>query len=93
MGPLDVVDLPDRIFGLEGAGVIRRVGPKVREFVADNRVMVLSRGLFSADAIVPETHCKKMPPALSIVDGATVPCTYATAIYSLFSVVNLEEEQ
>jgi NADPH:quinone reductase-like Zn-dependent oxidoreductase len=88
-----IVEIPEEGFGLEAAGVISGVGPDVEDLRVGDRVMLFSRGCFSTSIIVPEQLCKKIPDSLSFEDAATMPCVYATAMYSLFNIGRLQRGQ
>ncbi|KAJ6008477.1 Acyl transferase/acyl hydrolase/lysophospholipase [Penicillium herquei] len=90
---LDIVQAPGNGFGLEAAGVVRRTGPNVRDLEVGDRVMLLSSGCFSTDVVVSEKVCERIPAGLSFEDAATMPCVFATAMYSLFEVGNLQSGQ
>ena len=90
---LGVVDVPDAGLGLEAAGVVRRVGPQVKDLKVGNRVIVMGTGCFSTLINTTEKLCAKMPGDLSFEDGATMPCVYGTVIYSLMDIGRLSRGQ
>lgn len=90
---MGITALPEEGFGLEAAGVVRRTGPGVKHLQPGDRVMLIARGSFATSITTSEQLCAKMPDNLSFDDAATMPCVYATAIYSLFTIGGLEKGQ
>ena len=80
------MELPHRAFGLEAAGVIRRIGSKVTGLKIGDRVACLERHAFSTLIITPELLCVKIPDVLSFNEAATMLIPFATVIYSLVNV-------
>ncbi|KAF9772857.1 hypothetical protein IL306_009400 [Fusarium sp. DS 682] len=80
-------------FGLEGAGIVGRIGPNVKGLKAGDRVMFISHSAFSTQVVVSENLCEKIPDDLSFEDAATMPCVFATSYYSIFNVGNLRKGQ
>jgi NADPH:quinone reductase-like Zn-dependent oxidoreductase len=76
-------------FGLEGAGIIKRVGSGVTNMSGGDRVLIFGAGCFSTSAIIPNSLCVKIPDDLSFEDAATMPYVSATVIYSLLHVARL----
>lgn len=80
-------------FGLEGAGIVRRTGPNVKDMKAGDRVMFISRGTFGTQVVISENLCEVIPDGLSFEDAAAMPCVFATSIHSLFNIGNLKKGQ
>ena len=89
---LGLVGVKDQL-GLEGSGVVRRVGSNVKEFSKGDRLAILHAGLLKSRAIVPASRCFKVPDHLSLEEVATMPTVYATAIYSLVGLASLKQSQ
>jgi NADPH:quinone reductase-like Zn-dependent oxidoreductase len=79
--------------GLEGSGVVREVGPDVHHLSVGDRVMYMSSGCFSTHSMVPAMLCVKLDDSISFQYGASIPCTYATAILALVDKGNLRRGQ
>ncbi|KAE8356836.1 hypothetical protein BDV28DRAFT_41348 [Aspergillus coremiiformis] len=79
--------------GLEGSGIIRRVGSAVNRFAAGDRVMISQAGLMCTRKIVPADRCLPIPDDLSLEDASTILCVYATVVYSLIYVGDLKPGQ
>ncbi|PLB54037.1 polyketide synthase [Aspergillus steynii IBT 23096] len=79
--------------GLEASGIVRRVGSSVTAVSVGDRVMVIDRGLACTRKTIREDQCLPIPDDISLEDAAAVTCVYATVIYSLIYMGNLEEGQ
>lgn len=91
---MGIVGAPiDEGFGLEAAGVVSKIGPQVKDLRVGDRVIFMGHGTFASHCINLERLCAKMPDDLSFEDGATMPCVYSTAIYSLFNIGGLRKGQ
>jgi NADPH:quinone reductase-like Zn-dependent oxidoreductase len=90
---MGIVETQENGFGLEASGIVRRVGQKVQDLRPGDRVMVLSSCSFGTRVVVPEDVCERIPGGLSFEDAATMPCVFATALYSIFDIGNLQKGQ
>lgn len=90
---MGIVESQENGFGLEAAGVVRRVGGKVKDLGPGDRVMLLSCCSFGTRVVVSENVCERIPGGLSFEDAATMPCVFATALYSILDVGNLQKGQ
>ncbi|KAJ5888153.1 type I iterative polyketide synthase [Penicillium taxi] len=79
--------------GLEGSGIIHRVGPGVMHLQPGQRVSFLGIGLLATRVVIPSNACFPLPDEISLEDAATIPVAYRTAIYSLLTVGQLERGQ
>ncbi|KAJ5100126.1 polyketide synthase [Penicillium argentinense] len=86
-----IVEAPRNEFGYEAAGIVRRIGPKVKDIKVGDRVMLISRAAFGTQVVVSENLCETIPSGLSFEDAAAMPCVFATSIYSLFNTGNLKK--
>ncbi|KAF4462221.1 polyketide synthase [Fusarium albosuccineum] len=80
-------------FGLEGAGVVRHIGPDVKGLQLGDRVMFFGDSAFATKVVASERTCAKIPDDLSFSDAATMPTVFGTAYHSIFNVGNLEKDQ
>ena len=71
--------------GGEAAGVVRRVGEGVSDFVVGDRVCCAlgSTGGYAERAVVPATRAWKMPDAMSFAEAAALPIVYPTSYAAL----------
>lgn len=79
--------------GHEGAGRIRRVGAQTDGYQISDRVVVLSIASFANRIQVPVQLVHRIPDTMSFEDAASIPLVYATAVYSLLDVANLQTDQ
>ncbi|KAF5665038.1 polyketide synthase [Fusarium denticulatum] len=93
LGALGVVPYPEAGLGLEGSGIVRRVGPEVKYLQPGDRIMFLADGSFASHVVTPEELCEKIPTDLSFEDAATMPAVFATAFCSLFNIGGLRKGQ
>ncbi|KAM3511944.1 hypothetical protein MY11210_004415 [Beauveria gryllotalpidicola] len=70
-------------FGLEGAGVIRRVGDNVSGFRVGDRVAFLSEDSMSTSVIVNQKLVVKIPESTTLAEAATIPYAYTSAVFAL----------
>ncbi|KAI6770702.1 hypothetical protein HG531_009557 [Fusarium graminearum] len=80
-------------FGLEGAGVVNRVGPNVSDLQVGDRVFFIAHDSFATHVTMSENLCEKIPDDLSYEDAATMPCVFATSYHSIFNMGNLKKGQ
>ncbi|POR37432.1 Polyketide synthase [Tolypocladium paradoxum] len=90
---MGIVEASENGFGLEAAGIVRRTGPNVKDLKVGDRVMLIAHCAFATQIVVSENLCEKIPDDLSFEDAATMPCVFATSIYSIFTVGNLKKGQ
>ncbi|KAJ5168895.1 uncharacterized protein N7482_004489 [Penicillium canariense] len=79
--------------GLEGSGVVRRVGCDVEHLREGDRVMFLATPAFSTRIVVPGPLVVAIPAELSLDQAATIGCAYTTAAYCLLNVGRLQKDQ
>ncbi|TGO20105.1 hypothetical protein BTUL_0001g01140 [Botrytis tulipae] len=90
---MNLIDHVGRYHGLEGAGIVRRVGSKVRDFKPGDRVAAMEHNMLSTLLIANEIMCVKIPSSLSFIDAATMFTVYATVQQSLITVGQLKKGQ
>ncbi|KAB8271955.1 putative polyketide synthase [Aspergillus minisclerotigenes] len=79
--------------GLEGSGVVRRVGSNVSNIMPGDEILVQDTGLMCTRTIVNHQHCLKLPKGLSTQDAVNMASVFATAIYSLIDIGQLKKSQ
>ncbi|KAL4968634.1 reducing polyketide synthase sphB [Aspergillus stella-maris] len=87
---MNLIDHVGRYHGLEGAGIVRRVGAKVTEFKAGDRVAAMEHNMLSTLLIANEIMCVRIPDELSFIDAATMFTVYATVQQALITVGRLQ---
>lgn len=80
--------------GIDAAGTIRRTGSNVDNVAIGDRIFALAPyGCITDRLVLPMQLAVKIPDDLSFGDAATMPCCFATAIYSLLDVGRLKKGQ
>ncbi|PYH79566.1 KR domain-containing protein [Aspergillus uvarum CBS 121591] len=77
--------------GCDTAGVVRQVGSQVRDLSPGDRVVACEPGALATSVIAPRSSCARIPDDLSLDNASTLPWAFATAIYSLIQVGQLNE--
>lgn len=93
MGVVEGKILEGKGLGCESAGIVTKVGPKVKDLKPGDRCMVFASGAFSSTLTTKEQLCAKIPPMMSFAEAASMPTVYCTVIYSLCDVAHLEKGQ
>jgi thioester reductase-like protein len=75
--------------GLEGAGVVSRVGEGVSGFAPGDAVMLMADGCFASSTVAPAEAVHRIPSGWSYRDAATLPVVGLTVVYALEIVANL----
>lgn len=90
---MGIVDTSDDVLGLEGSGIVRRVGPEVHDLSVGDRVLVCDGGCFSTTMITSNRLCVKIPDTLGFEDAATIPIVFSTVTCALIEIGRLEKSQ
>ncbi|KAF2799143.1 hypothetical protein K505DRAFT_356833 [Melanomma pulvis-pyrius CBS 109.77] len=77
----------------EYAGVVTAVGAEVGDFKIGDRVFGVGKGQFGNSTRVPAAFAHKLQPEDDMVQMATMPIAYMTAIYVFDHVVRLKKGQ
>jgi acyl transferase domain-containing protein/NADPH:quinone reductase-like Zn-dependent oxidoreductase/SAM-dependent methyltransferase len=88
--------LNESVMGLEGAGVITRLGTDAveRGYSVGDRVLFMSRGLFFSSRVMVECNMTaRLPADMSFQEAASLPIVFVTAYYSLVQVARLQRGQ
>lgn len=72
--------------GLEGSGVVLKVGPDVKSLSVGDRVFMFDGGCFGTTVVTRESLCAQIPDKLSFEDAATMTVVYTTVIHSLLNI-------
>lgn len=76
--------LPWHAPGLEGAGVVTRVGSRVKDLQVGDRVFYIVHEAGMANFVrIPSLRAHRIPEGLDMVDAASMPVAYSTAIVSI----------
>jgi NADPH:quinone reductase-like Zn-dependent oxidoreductase len=80
-------------FGVEGSGIVRRVGASVSHVTVGDGVIVVGNGLLCTRKVVSGDRCFPLSHNLSLDDAATVACVYGTVLHSLVYIGKLQRGQ
>ncbi len=90
---MGIVPENEHLLGLEGAGVVRRIGKRAGSYKVGDRVAVIRNGTFANRIQVPTERTHLIPDSLTFEEAATIPLVYLTSLYSLSHVGNLRKGQ
>lgn len=76
--------------GLEFAGIVSRVGPRVRDFRPGDKVMGFGSACFASHVITRADAIAPMPENWSFEAAATVPTVFFTVYYALKHLADLQ---
>ncbi len=82
-----------REVGMEGSGIVRRVGSAVRHSRVGDEVAFIQGGCIANRVVVNERHVFAKPARLSMEEAASVLSVYVTAYYSLTHLARLRKGQ
>ncbi|KAL4867992.1 hypothetical protein BDV12DRAFT_209443 [Aspergillus spectabilis] len=89
---MGIVPENEHLLGVEGAGIVRRVGKDV-PYSPGDRVVVFEKGCFANRVQVTKERAHLLPASLSFEDAATLMGVYLTSLYCLFNLANLRRGQ
>ena len=85
--------LPDSRFGLDGAGVVHRVGSNVTKFKVGDRVAVYGHGAHRTIHRTREELCALIPEGMSFEHAASIPAIHGTAWNALVRLAQVKKGQ
>ncbi|KAL8945280.1 MAG: hypothetical protein Q9211_000198 [Gyalolechia sp. 1 TL-2023] len=86
--------LPWHAPGLEGAGVVARVGARVDDLHVGDRVFYIVHEAGMANFVrLPSSRAHRLPEGVDMVGAASLPIVYSTAIASLVKIGRLRRGQ
>ncbi|GES63924.1 hypothetical protein ATETN484_0010000300 [Aspergillus terreus] len=86
--------LPWHALGFEGAGVVARVGTHVHDLHVGDRVFyVVNEGGMANFVRMSSVRAHRIPDGLAMVDAASLPIAFSTAIMSLIEIGRLRKGQ
>ncbi len=83
----------DSRLGLDAAGIVRRIGPRVQGLSVGDRVFAIGPGCFDTSMTLPAMQCARIPDHLPLEDAAVMPLAFSTAIRALIDLGQLKESQ
>ena len=90
---MGIVPEDEYLLGVEGSGVVRRIGQGVANFNIGDRVVVFEKGCFGNRVQLTEERAHKIPDTMSFEEAATIMGVYLTSLYCLFNLGNLRKGQ
>ena len=90
---MGIVPENEHLLGLEGSGVVCRIGKGASRFRVGDRVAVLKNGTFANKIQCPVERAHHIPSTLNFKDAATIPLVYLTSMYSLIDIGRLSKGQ
>ncbi|EZF68429.1 hypothetical protein H105_08950 [Trichophyton soudanense CBS 452.61] len=93
---LGIVELPVRLFGIEAAGIVTRVGTDVSPNdlqIGDRVVFFCRKDAFSTYTTTLAAVCVRIPDSLSFNQAGTMLIPYFTAIHSMINVGRVSKGQ
>lgn len=90
---MGIVPENEHLLGLEGSGVVRRIGKGASRFRVGDRVAFLKNGTFANKIQCPVERTHHIPSNISFEEAATIPLVYLTCMYSLIDVGRLSKGQ
>lgn len=88
---MGIVPENEYLLGLEGSGIVRRLGKGAERFRVGDRVAILKNGTFANRIQCPVERAHKIPSDMSFKDAASIPLVYLTSMYSLFDIGGLSK--
>ena len=82
-----------REVGMEGSGIVRRVGPRVRNCHVGDEVAFIQGGCVANRVVLDEHHVFAKPARLGMEETASTLSAYVTAYYSLIHLARLRRGQ
>jgi len=90
---MGIVDDRGTGLGLEGSGIIKRVGADVTDLKIGDRVIMMCQNCFSTSLTTTFKRCFKIPDTLSLERAASMACVYSTVIHSFIKMAHLQKDQ
>ena len=90
---MGIVPENEHLLGLEGSGVVRRVGKGASKFSVGDRVAILKNGTFANKIQCPVERAHHIPSSMGFKDASTIPLVYLTCMYSLVDIGQLSKGQ
>jgi NADPH:quinone reductase-like Zn-dependent oxidoreductase len=81
------------ILGSDVSGVVRAVGPNVKNFKPGDRVLAFSRKTYAELVAVPESDVTHLPDGVDLVDAAAIPLIAVTGDQLVRRATNVQKGQ
>lgn len=90
---MGIVPKDGHLLGVEGAGVILRIGENVRDRRVGQHVVVFEKGTFANRIVASARRTFPIPEAMSFEEAATIPAVYLTSVYGLHRLAGIKAGQ
>ncbi|MBM7846592.1 type I polyketide synthase [Herpetosiphon giganteus] len=88
-----LTDQAEVYFGGECAGIVVQVGTEVQQFKPGDVVCAVAFGSYSTYVTIPAVQAVLLPKGLSLLEAATLPIAFLTALYALEHIAKLKQGQ
>lgn len=79
------------LLGLDGAGIITRVGPGIVDRRIGQRVAVFERGTLANRVITRREYTMILPDSISLEEGASMPVVFITSMEALLRLADIQK--
>lgn len=79
--------------GIEGTGVVLRVGSDIEDIGTGDKVLLLGAGILTTQAIKARQECILLPKTASVKDVATMATVFVTVIYCFVYLAQIRKDQ
>lgn len=90
---MGIVPGDQKRLGLDGAGVVVRLGVAVKDRHVGQRVAVLCNGCYANRTTVSSKATFPIPDLMTFEEAATLPVVFGTSLYGLYHLANLQRHQ
>ncbi|KAF4630892.1 hypothetical protein G7Y89_g7242 [Cudoniella acicularis] len=90
---MGIVPENEHLLGLEGAGIITRIGKGVEWLQPGQRVLFHNKGAFANRVQLPASKVHLIPNSMSFEDAATMPSVHLVTIYGLLHRADMQKNQ
>ncbi|QCD60976.1 polyketide synthase [Streptomyces hawaiiensis] len=78
-----------RGLGIDGAGIVRAVGPGVRDLMLGDRVCGIVPAALASHAVTPDHSLTKIPQGMNYAEAATFPVAFLTIHHALVDLARM----
>lgn len=90
---MGIVPEDQKRLGLDGAGLVVRLGDAVKDRRVGQRVAVLRNGCYANRATMSSKATVPIPDFMTFEEADTLPVVFGTSIYGLYHLANLQRRQ
>lgn len=93
MGAMGLMPAAKDSLGLEAAGIVTEIGSAVDNIQVGDRVCLVGSAMFETQKTVAARKVYKIAENLSLEEAVTMPVVYATVIYAVVTLGQLQRGQ